>query len=95
MRWEKQLKVLKMLWNILYKTIKKYCVSCKKNTVNNSSVVKKLGKIENSKILASTYDIWGKNKLTFIKNQEASTLLCKLVIRIPLGTIPLISDILF
>ena len=46
-----------MLWNILYKTIKKYCVSCKKNTVNNSSVVKKLGKIENSKILASTYDI--------------------------------------
>ena len=95
MRWEKQLKVLKMLWNILYKTIKKYCVSCKKNTANNNSVVKKLGKIENSKILASTCDIWGKNKLTFIKNQEASRLLCKLVIRIPLGTIPLISDILF
>ena len=84
-----------MLWNILYKTIKKYCVSCKKNTVNNNSVVKKLGKIENSKILASTCDIWGKNKSAFIKNQETSRLLCKLVIRIPLGTIPLISDTYF
>ena len=37
----KKLKILKMLWNTLYKAMETYCVSCKKNTTNENSSVRR------------------------------------------------------
>ena len=45
-----------------------YCFSCKGNTANKNSSVKRTK--QNRLILVSTWAICGKNKSRFIKNQE-------------------------
>ena len=45
-----------------------YCVSCKKNTANENSSVKKTK--QNRLILLSNCAVCGKKRLAFIKNQE-------------------------
>ena len=45
-----------------------YCVSCKKNSENENSSVRKTK--QNRLMLLSNYAVCGKKKLTFIKNQE-------------------------
>ena len=45
-----------------------YCVSCKENTMNKNSSVRKTKKKEI--ILLSSCSVCGKKKLTFIKNKE-------------------------
>ena len=45
-----------------------YCVSCKKNTGNKNSSVRKTKR--NRSMLLSNCSICGKKKSTFIKNQE-------------------------
>ena len=47
-----------------------YCISCKENTANKNSNVRK--NIQNRLILLSKCVICGKKKLTFIKNKEVS-----------------------
>ena len=69
------------------------CLSCKKNTANKSSSLKKSK--QNRLMLIPNCSIGGKKKLRLIIHQEASGLLRKLEIRIPLNNIPLIDDILF
>ena len=49
-----------------------YCVSCKKNTANKRSGVRRTK--QNRLILASNCAICGKKKSRFIKNQEVSRL---------------------
>ena len=68
MRWKKKLKILKMLWNILYNKINTYCVSCKKNTGNKNSSIRKTK--QNRLMLLSSCAVCGKKKARFIKNQE-------------------------
>ena len=70
-----------------------HCVSCKKNTANKNSSVRRTK--QNRLMLVSNCAVCGKKKLSFIKNQEASSLLGKLRIRTPLSNIPLFGDILF
>ena len=48
--------------------MKTYCVSCKKNTVNKNSSVRKFKK--SSVMLLPNCIVSGKKKLTFIRNQE-------------------------
>ena len=51
-----------MLWNILYiKTMKKYCVSCKKNTANKHSSVRKTR--QNTLMLVSSCAGCGNKKM--------------------------------
>ena len=69
-------------------------ISCKKNTANKNSTVR-ITKKKKRLMLVSVYSIFGKKKLRFIKNQEASRLLRKLGIRAPLRNIPFTVDILF
>ena len=64
-----------------------YCVSCKKNTVNKNSTVRRT--IQNRIMLVSNCPVCGKKKSRFIKNQEASGLLSVLGIRTSLSNIPL------
>ena len=45
-----------------------YCVSCKKNTANKNSSVRKTK--QNKLMLLSNCTVCGKKMLTFIKNQE-------------------------
>ena len=45
-----------------------YCVSCKRNTVNLNSSVRKTK--QNRLLLLSDCGVYGKKKATFIKNQE-------------------------
>ena len=52
------------------KTIEKYCVSCKKNTMSKNSSVRKTQ--QNKLMLLSNCAICGKTKLTIIKNKELS-----------------------
>ena len=73
--------------------MEKYCVSCKKNTADKYCSVRRTE--QNRLMLVSNYTICGKKKSRFIKNQEASKLLCKLGIKTPLSSIPLIGDIVF
>ena len=70
-----------------------YCVSCKKNTMNTNSSFRRTK--QNRLMLESNYAFCGKEKSTFIRNQEASGLLSNLGTRTPLSNIPLIDDILF
>ena len=48
--------------------MKTYCVSCKKNTVNKNSSVRKF--LKSSVMLLPNCIVSGKKKLTFIRNQE-------------------------
>ena len=64
------------------KTMKTYCVSFKKNTVNKNSCVKRTK--ESWLMLLSNCVVCGKKKLKFIKNQEASKLLGDLGFKIPI-----------
>ena len=50
-----------------------YCVSCKKNTLNKTSSVRRTK--QNKLMLVSNCDICSKKKSMFIKNQEATGLL--------------------
>ena len=70
-----------------------YCVSCKKNTMNKNSSVRRTK--QNRLMLILNCAICSQKKLRFITNQEASKLLNKLGIRSPLNNITLIGDILF
>ena len=45
-----------------------YCVSCKENTENKNSILKRTKK--NKLILESNFPVWGKEKLKFIKSPE-------------------------
>ena len=47
-----------------------YCVSCKKNTANENSCVRKT--IQNRLMLLSNCSVCDKKKSTFIKNQKLS-----------------------
>ena len=58
-----------------------YCVSCKKNTANKNSSVRRTK--QNRLMLVSNCAICGEKKSRFIKNQEASVLLSNLGIRTP------------
>ena len=49
------------------KTVKKYCLSCNKNTANKNSCVRRT---KQNLILVKNCATWGKIKLSFIKNQE-------------------------
>ena len=49
-------------------TMENYCVSCKKNTANENSSVRKTK--QNRLMLLSNCAVCRKKKLTFIKNQE-------------------------
>ena len=49
-----------------------YCISCKKNTANKNSSVRRTK--QNRLILVSNYSASVKKKSRFIKNQEASRL---------------------
>ena len=58
-----------------------YCVSCKKNTANKNSSVRRTK--QNRLMLVSNCAICCEKKSRFIKNQEASVLLSNLGIRTP------------
>ena len=49
-----------------------YCVSCKKNTANTNSGIRRTK--QNRLILVSNCAVCGKKKSKFIQNQEASRL---------------------
>ena len=49
-----------------------YCISCKKNTANKNSSVRR--NKQNRLMFASICTVYDKKKSRFIKNQEASTL---------------------
>ena len=51
-------------------TMENYCVSCKKNTANENSSVRKTK--QNRLMLLSNCAVCGKKKSTFIKNKELS-----------------------
>ena len=70
-----------------------YYVTCKKNTANKNSSVRRTK--QNRLTLLTNYNICGKKKSKSSKNQEASGLLSKLGIRSPLSNIPLSGVILF
>ena len=59
-----------MLWNIQYKKMETYCISCKKNTANNSSA--RITKP--NRLFLSNCAICSKKKSRFIKNQKVSGL---------------------
>ena len=70
-----------------------YCLKCKKYTKNINPQV---SSTNNSKLMIlSRCAICGSKKSKFINKQEASGLLSKLDIKIPLSKIPLLGDILF
>ena len=71
----------------------KYCVSCKKNTANKNSIVRRSK--QKRLMLATNCTNCGKEKPRFIQNKEASGLLGKLRIRTPLNNFPFIYDTLF
>ena len=69
MRWKEKPKTLKMLWKILYQMIKTCCVSCKKNTANENSSVKRTKK-KKKLMLVLNCTVCGEQKSRFIQNQE-------------------------
>ena len=52
-------------------TMENYCVSCKKNTANENSSVRKTK--QNRLMLLSNCAVCGKKKSTFIKNKKLSS----------------------
>ena len=70
-----------------------YCVSCKRNTANKNSSIRKTK--QNGLMLVWNCAICDKKKSKFIENQETSRLFSKLGIKTPLRNISLIGDILF
>ena len=82
-----------MQQNTLYKTMERYCVSCKKNTANTNSSDSRT--IQNRLILIPSCAIFGKKKPRFIKNLEAIGLLSSVFrVKTPLSKIPLFGDII-
>ena len=75
------------------KTLKTYCVGCKKSTASKNSSVRKTK--QNRLMFVLNCAISGKKKIKIHQNYEASGLLSKLGLRAPLSNIPLIGDILF
>ena len=70
-----------------------YCLKCKKNNVSNDP---KVSTTSNGRtMMLSKCAIYGSKKSKFIKKQEPKGLLNNLVIRTPLGKIPLLGDVLF
>ena len=70
-----------------------YCIKCKKYTKNINPQV---SSTSNGKLMIlSKCAICGSKKSKFIKKQEASGLLSKLGIKIPLSKIPILGDVLF
>ena len=70
-----------------------YCLKCKKYTKNINPQV---SSTSNGKLMIlSKCATWGSKKSKFIKKQEASGLLSKLGIKIPLSKIPVLGDVLF
>ena len=70
-----------------------YCLKCKKYTKNINPQV---SSTNNGKLMIlSNCAIRGSRKSKFINNQEASGLLSKLGIKIPLSKIPILGDIFF
>ena len=66
-----------------------YCFNCSENTEIMNP------KLSNIRTLLSKCFVCGNKESKFIKEQEASRLLNKLDIKIPLSKIPLLGDILF
>ena len=67
-----------------------YCLKCKRNTENISP---RISKAINGKILLlSKYAICGSKKSRFIKKQESSGILSRIVLKPPLSKIPLFGD---
>ena len=70
-----------------------YCLKCRKNTESKNP---KVARIKNGKrMVLSKCAVCDSKKSKFIKEQEASGLLSKLGIRIPLNRIPLLGLLLF
>ena len=70
-----------------------YCLKCKKYTKNINPQV---SSTSNGKLMIlSKCAICGSKKSKFINKQEAKGLLSKLGVKIPLGKIPILGDILF
>ena len=69
-----------------------YCLKCKKHTKNINPQV---SSTSNSKFILSKCAVCGSKKSKFINKQEASGLLSKLGIKIPLSKIPILGDVLF
>ena len=61
MKWKKKYKILKLLWNILYKNNGKLLCSCKKCAANKDSSVRKTK--QNRLTLLSKCAIWGQKNL--------------------------------
>ena len=70
-----------------------YCLKCKKHTKN---IDPQVSSTSNGKLMIlSKCEICGSKKSKFINKQEASTLLSKFGIKIPLSKIPILGDVLF
>ena len=69
------------------------CLKCRKNAIskNPKAVRTKNWRI----ILLSKCEVCNSKKLKFVKEQEASRLLCSLGIKAPLNKIPLLCPLLF
>ena len=65
--WKKKSKILKMMWICYIKAMVSYCVSCKKNTANENSSVRKAK--QNRLMLVSNCAACGKKKSKFIKKR--------------------------
>ena len=84
MIWKKKSKILGNCgWVYCVKTMETYFVGCKNNAVNTNSTV--TGTKQNRLMLVLNSAFWGKKILRFIKSQEVSRLLSKLLIRTPLS----------
>ena len=69
-----------------------YCLSCKKDTIN---INPKIVRTKNNRLMKlSKCSVCNNKKSKFIKEQEARGLLSNLVIRTPLGKIPLLNVLL-
>ena len=77
----------------IYKTMLLFCLKCRKNTesINPKVTRTKKGRI----MLLSKCAVCDSKKSKFIKQQEASGLLCSLGIKAPLSNIPLVGPLLF
>ena len=70
-----------------------YCLKCRKNTESKNP---KVARTKNGRImLLSKCAVWDSEKSKFIKQEEATGLLCSLEIKTPLSKIPLIGPLLF
>ena len=70
-----------------------YCLKCRKNTESKNP---KVARTKNGRImLLSKCAVCDSEKSKFIKQEEATGLLCSLEIKTPLSKIPLIGPLLF